>query len=264
MKKPVHILLILVASSIGISGCIGIAVPTDPPPSSTPITPSATVAFPTLRPTSTFTPPPSATPTAELPIGPGSLVFSDGFTTLKDWTALELAPGGIGVSDGRLVVSVRQANSLFMAISPVDPLGNAFFEVDVRPELCTQNDEFGLAFRVNEAFEHYRFTLTCEGKARVVGVIDGTERILVPDTTSTTIFPGLFLTNRLGVQMEDEQFRFFINGEEVFNDRDLALSTGRIGVVVRARQGGQTTASFDDFSVRLLETAPTPTPTDGS
>ena len=149
-----------------------------------------------------------------------------------------------------------------MAISPTDPVPNAYIEVEVRPELCTANDEFGIAFRVNDGFEHYRFTLTCLGKARVVGVIDGVERVLIPSSSSTAIFPGLLLTNRLGVQMENDQFRFYINDEEVFNDRDLSLTSGRIGLLVRARQSGQTTASFDNFNVRILQPAPTSTPSD--
>jgi hypothetical protein len=149
-----------------------------------------------------------------------------------------------------------------MAISPADPVTNAYIEVEVRPELCTANDEFGIAFRVNDGFEHYRFTLTCMGEARVVGVIEGKERVLIPSSPSTAILPGVFLTNRLGVQMENDKFRFYINDEIIFNDRDLSLTSGRIGLVVRARQSGQTTASFDNFIISNLQPAPTTTPSD--
>jgi hypothetical protein len=190
------------------------------------------------------------------------VIFSDDFSRELDWIAAELAPGGLSVSDDRLIMSVRQSNSLYMAISPTDPVTNAYLEVEVRPELCSTNDEFGLVFRVNEGFEHYRFTLTCQGEARVIGVIDGTERVLIPNSSSTAIFPGLYLSNRLGVLMENDQFRFFINGEEVFSDRDLSLTNGRVGLLVRARQSGQTTASFDDFTIRGLQPIPTSTTSD--
>ena len=131
----------------------------------------------------------------------------------------------------------------------------------MQPELCTNNDEFGLAFRISESFEHYRFTLNCQGEARVVGVVEGVERILVPNTTTTAIYPGLFLTNRLAVWMQGDQFRFYINGEEVFADRDPALSVGSVGLIVRARQSGQTTAAFEQFSVRSLVPMSSSTPT---
>jgi hypothetical protein len=62
--------------------------------------------------------------------------------------------------------------------------------------------------------------------------------------------------------MENDKFRFYINDEIIFNDRDLSLTSGRIGLVVRARQSGQTTASFDNFIISNLQPAPTTTPSD--
>lgn len=255
-------LLLFVAGCLFLSGCIGVDAQPMPTQTASPVAPSPTVAFPTLLPTSTFTPLPTGTATPDLSSSPGNTFFADRFSGDLTWAQAALAPGGLSLAQGRLVISVRQANSLYMAISPADPVPNTYLEVDVRPEICLDNDEFGLAFRINEDFEHYRFTLTCDGQARVVGVVEGVERILIPSTDSDAIFPGLFLTNRLGVQMEDDQFRFYINGEELFSDRDLSLPSGRFGLVVRARQSGQTTASFDNFSIRLLQPPTTNTPSD--
>jgi hypothetical protein len=252
-------LLIIVATWL--AGCIQLRTPSAPAPAPTAGTPSPTVFFPTLIPTPTITPNPTGSPTPDLSPGLGSEFFRDDFSADLGWIPAELAAGGVSLNNERLSLSVRQANSLYMAISPADPITNAYLEVEVQPELCSENDEFGMAFRLSEDFEHYRFTLTCQGEARVVGVVEGVERVIVPNTPSTSIYPGLFLSNRLSLIMENDQFRFFINGEEVFADRDLSLSTGRVGLVVRARQSGQTTASFDNFVIRLLQPTPAPTPT---
>lgn len=252
----------LLAATMGLVGCISANIQSTPIPSVAPITPSPTIFFPTLIPTSTFTPVPTGSPTPDLFAGLGDLIYRDDFTIDRGWTSLELAQGGASLSDDRLTLSVRQSNSLFMAISPSDPIYNAYLEVEVRPDLCSSNDEFGLAFRVNENFEHYRFTLTCQGEARVVGVIEGVERVLIANTSSTAIFPGLFLSNRLGVLMQGDTFRFFINDDEVFSDRDLSLVNGNVGLVVRARQSGQTTASFDNFLIRMLQPSSVSTTTD--
>lgn len=254
--------LLLYSLAFTMSGCVPFELPVQALPTATPQPPTATVAFPTLIPTSTFTPLPTGSPTPDLVSELGTIIFHDDFSNSMNWDAAELAPGGISFSEGRLIVSVRQTNGLYMAISPVDPLYNAYIEVDVRPELCSDNDEFGIGFRINDSFEHYRFVLTCEGEARVVGVVEGAERIIVPNSRSTTIFPGLFLSNRLGVLMQNDQFSFFVNGEELFSDRDLALSAGRVGLLVRARLSGQTTASFDNFTVQLLQPTATTTATD--
>lgn len=260
MHPKQSFVILSVSSCIALAGCIALEVPPEPTATATPLTPSPTIAFPTLIPTSTFTPVPTSSPAPDRPSDPGDVIFSDDFSRSLTWTPAELAPGGLSRSSERLFISVRQANSSYMAISPADPIPSAFVEVDVRPELCTANDEFGLAFRISEDFEHYRFTLTCDGQARVVGVVDGIERVLMPNLVSSAIFPGLLLTNRLAVQMEGDQFRFYINGEEVFTDRDPSLPSGYFGLFVRARQSGQTTASFDNYSVRNLQPAPTSTP----
>jgi hypothetical protein len=238
------------------TGCIQLQTPPAPAPSTTAATPSPTVLFPTLIPTPTITPVPTGSPTPDLSAGLGGEFFRDDFSADLGWIPAELAAGGISLSNERLFLSVRQANSLYMAISPADPVTNAFIEVEVRPEICSANDEFGIAFRIAEDFEHYRFTITCQGEARVIGVVEGVERVLLPNSPESAIFPGLFLSNRLGLFIEEDQFRFFINGEEVFSDRDPSLSTGRVGLVVRARQSGQTTASFDNFVIRLLQPTP--------
>lgn len=255
----IHALLIL---GLCLAGCVAVDIPAEPSATTSPVAPTATVAFPTLRPTSTYTPLPSGTSAPEPSPNPGNTIYSDDFSEELSWVPAELAAGGLSLSNGRLVISVRQTNGSYMAISPADPRPNAFVEVDARAELCSANDEFGLAFRVDEDFDHYRFTLTCQGEARVVGVVDGIERVLVPNTNSTSIFPGLLLNNRLSIQLEGDQFRFFINGEEVFNDRDTGLASGRFGLIVRARQSGQTTASFDNFTLRELQPGATTTPSD--
>ncbi len=244
--------IIFLCALPSLAGCLQIGTPSLPPPTPTPITPTPTVFFPTLIPTPTFTPIPTGSPTPDLTAGLGEVLFKDDFSQDLNWTMTALAPGGVTLRNERLTLSVRQANGLYMVLSPVDPIQNAYVEVEVRPEICSENDEYGIAFRINNNFDHYRFTLTCKGEARVVGVVEGSERILIPNTRATAIFPGLFLPNRLGILLLDDTFRFFINGEEVFSDRDTGLAEGRYGLVVRARQSGQMTASFDDFIVRTL------------
>ena len=127
-------LLLFLAGCFFLSGCIGVDAQPVPTPTASPAAPSATVAFPTLLPTSTFTPLPTGTATPDLSSSPGSMFFTDRFSGELNWVQAALASGGLSLSQGRLVISVRQANSLYMAISPADPVPNAFIEVEVRPE----------------------------------------------------------------------------------------------------------------------------------
>jgi len=253
--------VIITACALLLSSCVS----TRPAPTLTPIptppAPTPTVFFPTLVPTPTFTPEPIPSPTADITSGLGTIVFYDDFSQDQGWIPLHSNLGGSSLFDGRFSLSVRQANAFYTALSPVKEFTDGYLEAVVQAVLCTDDDEFGLMFRVDPSGGHYRFTLTCKGEARVTRVSEGSEVAVVPKTITNALLPGLLVDNRLGVIAEGDRFRFFINGEEVFNARDLGLRWGGLGLIVRARRGGQTTASFDNFIVRMLLNTPTPTHT---
>ncbi|MCJ7825814.1 MAG: hypothetical protein MUP44_13025 [Anaerolineales bacterium] len=234
-----------------------------PDPTPTPIptlpAPTPTVFFPTLIPTPTFTPEPTPSSTPDIASGLGMIVFLDDFSQDQGWNPLHSNLGGSSLYDGRFSLSVSQANSFYTALSPVQEFTDGYLEVMVQAVLCTDEDEFGLMFRVDPSGGHYRFTLTCKGEARVTRVFEGSEVAVIPKTITNALIPGLLVDNRLGIIAEGDRFRFFLNGDEVFSAHDLGLRWGGLGLIVHARRGGQTTASFDNFIVRAL--LPTPTAT---
>jgi hypothetical protein len=233
-----------------------------PPPSPVPpsITPSPTISFPTLIPTATITPEPSPTPTPDIIAGLAGLLLQDKFDQDRGWESPQVDYGGSGIVDGRFSLAVRQPSTFLIAIEPNLLVGDFLFEVSVRSDLCTLDDEYGILFRVNPDSEHYRFTLTCDGEARVSRTFGGSEAALIPKTRTNAVFDGLLVENRLGVLAVGEDLRFFINGIEVFSVRDTTSSVGKLGFIVRSRRGGQTTASFDDLAVYALLSTPTPKP----
>jgi hypothetical protein len=249
----------ITACALLLSSCVS----TRPAPTHTPMpilpAPTSTVFFPTLVPTPTFTPEPIPSPTADIASGLGTILFHDSFSQDQGWLAQNSNLGGSSLYDGRFSLSVRQAQAFYTALSPVKEFTDGYLEVVVRALLCTADDEFGLMFRVDPSGGHYRFTLTCQGEARVTRVLEGSEVAVIPKTITNALIPGLLVDNRLGVIADGDHFRFFINGEEVFSAHDIGLRWGGLGLIVRARRSGQTTASFDNFIVRTL--LPTPTPT---
>ncbi|MEJ2011563.1 MAG: hypothetical protein P8X64_04980 [Anaerolineales bacterium] len=225
------------------------AIPT-PILTSTPPAPTATFDFPTLIPTATLTPPPSPTPTADIMSGLGPLSFYDDFSSDRGWQVKIFGSGGAGLLDGRYSLSVREPFSIVIADSPAEPMQNGYLEVVARTVLCSQDDEYGLVFRSNGQGEYYRFSLNCAGEARLSRITVDGEHVLIPNTPVNFVFPGLLVDNRLGVLLEGETFRFFVNGSEVLSARDRVLPLGGTGLFVRTRQSGQTTALFDDFTLR--------------
>ncbi len=254
-------LILLLAGAAAMSGCLSVRpkpAPTPPPPTASP---TAVVIFPTLVPTATWTPPPTPSPASDLVVGLGDPIYVDDFRADRGWQLGEDALGATSIFQGELVIAVRQPNTARFALSPTDPLTDFYLEVTARAEICGPEDEFGLIFRSRGMDEHYRFSLTCAGQSRVVRFLPGTAAALVPFTDTYLALPGASTENRLAVMASGGIFRFLINGMEAFTARDPLLSSGRVGVFVRAGASGQTTVSFDDFSVRALLPAPTPSAT---
>jgi hypothetical protein len=189
------------------------------------------------------------------------VLYQDNFDNNLGWEIGLSEIGGASFINGRLSLAVRQSNSYYFIHSPAQSMTSFFLEVSMRSELCTNGDEFGVMYRVNNTNEHYRFALTCDGEARVSRLMETGEVALIPITQTYAAFPGLLVDNQIGVWADGNNFRFFINGLEVFTARDGVLKAGGLALFVRSRRGGQTTVSFDKMIARALLPTPIPTST---
>ena len=243
-----------------LTSCVNVNPQPTMTPSPIPPSPTATVFFPTLVPTQTPTPLPTPMPTlARLP-SLGEVIFSDSFDEDKGWLITEVGYGGASLVNGRLGLALQQSQSFYSVLSPIASLYDFYVEVDVRADICADNSEFGLMFRVSPTQEHYRFTVNCSGEAKVLLLYGGSELVLMPFTQTNVALPGILSENRLGVYASGSTYVFYINGAEVFSVQNGTLSGGSIGVILRSRSEEQTTVSFDNFTVwSILPASTTPT-----
>lgn len=230
-------------------------------PSPTTQPPTPTFLFPTLVPTTTQTPLPSPTVTPDIIAGLDKVLFQDRFTSQTDWETLETRVGGASYLDGRFSLAVNQPHTYYSALSPAPIFQDGYLEVQARAVLCSDGDTYGLIFRVTPSGDHYRYTISCTGEVRVSRISGGEEFVLLPDTRTNAVLSGLLVDNHMTVLLSGDEFHFFLNGVEVYSDEDDKLPAGGAGLIVRARAGGQTTVSFDNFIVRSLKPIPTVTST---
>jgi hypothetical protein len=188
------------------------------------------------------------------------MIFEDPFDSNLGWDLGQTEVGGASLVEERLSLAVRRSNSFYFIQSPAPTISDFYLEITVRSELCSEDDEFGVMFRYQPMVGHYRFALTCDGRARVSRVLEAGEIVLVPLTQTYAMFPDQLVDNRVGIWASGNQFRFYINGLEVFSASDRALTFGELATFVRSRRSSQTTVSFDDFLVRSLSPSPTASP----
>lgn len=239
----------LLGLALLLGGCISLSPPAISTSSPIPATSTPTFAFPTLIPTATQTPPPTASPTSDPRIGLGRVVFFDDFDHDLGWQFQIFGSGGAGLLDGAYSLSARQSFTRVIGYSPAEISANGYLEVTVLPILCSNDDEYGLVFRTNPSGEYYRFTLSCAGLARLSRISPAGELVLLADTRPDSVFPGPLVSNTLAVRMEGEILTLFVNGSEIARTRDTVLGSGGLGVFIRTRQGGQATVQFDDFTL---------------
>jgi hypothetical protein len=224
------------------------ASPTDTPP----LTATATVAFPTVIPSSTWTPVPTLTPTVDVRPGLGEVILQEPFDDPSAWNLQSSDSGASGISDGRLTLAVRRSR-VYQSTSRESPVvGDFYAEVEVHTNLCTAGDEFGLTARGNDLGEHYRFLIGCDGTARITRFLENGSRALTLRVETPAIIPGAPAVNRLAVWANGFDLKLFVNGDEVIAARDAALDQGTFGLIVRAGSGGQVAVGFDNLIVRAL------------
>jgi hypothetical protein len=243
------------------TGCTAeIPIPTHTP-TSAPVAPTPSLAFPTLRPSPTWSPIPMPSRATTSGLNLGAVWYADDFSQEGDWNLGEDLSGATSIADGHLTLAVRQAGAFRLAKSPAQAGADFFFQVSVNPELCSPGDVFGVAFRIGANDQHYRYGLTCEGGVRAFRFSPGDSASLALLEASNAIIPGPDVTNRLGVSMEGERMRFFVNDIQILSTHDAALTQGGFGLFVRAAGGQQLTVSFDDLEIWHLVSTGAGTPT---
>jgi hypothetical protein len=183
------------------------------------------------------------------------LLLTDHFTSAELWNPGTSEEAGIEVSRGRLTIAAQPGvNAFRLRKEPV--LGAFYAEITARPSLCRDADEYGLLFRAPSNAAYYRFTLTCNGRARTDRVRMGKAYPLHEAILSADVPPGAPGEVRLGVWASGPDLRFFLNGRYQFSVNDPTLKSGAIGAF--ARSVGQTpvTVTFSDLSIYSVTYAP--------
>jgi hypothetical protein len=207
---------------------------------------------------------PTATSTPDLISGLGPVIYREPFSNDTGWTGQVTANGGYSLVNGWMRLAVRVPNAAINVFSPSLELRDYYVEMTIRADLCSEDDEAGFLFRVVDPLNYYRFSMTCQGGARVTRIIDGGEVALIPITETFAAFPGALVENQIAVLASGPAMTFFINGTEVFSTQDATFTMGSLGLYVHSRRSGQTTVSFDDLIVRDLLPPPEGTTTSPS
>lgn len=237
------------------AACLPLSTPPSPlptdtlaPPTNTPT--STPVWFP---PTATNTPYPTATLpiTATVVIEPqyGALIFSDDFSDSGFWQESRSSLGSAAVSNQELTLALTEKGEYIYSLRREPELRDFYLEITASPSICRGEDEYGLLIHFTESEDFFRFSLTCDGRARVDRFFNGKPSSPQPLTYSGAIPPGAPSSSRLAILVVGRQMDFYVNNEYIFTVSDPNIPEGKLGLFIRSQTQEAMTVNFSDLQV---------------
>jgi hypothetical protein len=209
--------------------------------------------------TDTLTPAPTQTPMISLPAEAGERIFYDPLNDNRfGWTLTKTEEGTSAFSNGLFVFTVNTQYTALVSTLPRDIPSDGYIEVTVQTIICGAGiDTFGIIFR-NQGEHSYRFAITCRGQLRLerYAGFDMDGRSEWKDTLG--LLQGAPAANRIGVMMQGNIFRFFVNGAEAFSRSDPVSIKGGAGLFVHSEKSRMLSVGFDDLAVYQSAHSPKP------
>jgi hypothetical protein len=193
------------------------------------------------------------------------LQFTDNFDQPGLWKISAVANSSGSVTGNRLILSISGQGPVYVTALRNQPaLGNFYAEVTVKLSLCGEKDQFGMIFHASPDNAYYRFTVRCDGQARIE-IFRSFSTFPLLDWLSSGDAPTAAPAEvKLGVWVVGGEMRFFLNDHFQFTIKDPVLRAGTLGLFAFAGDKDPITASFSDLSAYSVSyTSPTPslTPT---
>ena len=160
--------------------------------------------------------------------------------------------GSAEYSTNRLTLAVQQPQGNTYSFRSYPILQNAYVKITTSISLCQGNDSYGLLFRSSSVLDFYCLSINCNGLMRLERFRAGVMNPLGDWTISSQISAGAPLTLRLGVWMNGNTFRVFINDAFQMEAKDSIFSSGYLGVFARSAGDTSVTVNFSDLKVYSL------------
>ena len=182
--------------------------------------------------------------------------YLETFDSIGTWTTGEdISAVGI-VAGGVYEMSLEQSGDIFW-VTAGQTFADGEYEVEITPLEGTQDNGYGMLFRVNEEDDSfYIFKISSDGFVYIGHCADSCleQKALVGQDwfASPSVKQGFDVTNRLRAVVSGSEMIFYVNGEEVGQTSNDALGQGDIGLMAETFTPGGLRVTFDNFTVLPL------------
>ncbi len=179
-----------------------------------------------------------------------SVLFSDDFSNpASGWDQTDSDASSAGYSNGAYVIKVNQAQYLVWTHA-----GQNFTDVDIEVDATltsgTENNEFGLMCRYQDADNYYFAEIASDGYFAIGKETSGERVYLTNDFEATTLVTAGNTANHLRMTCSGETITLYINGMKAPEVTDSTYATGDIGLIAGTFDDAQLEISFDNLEVK--------------
>lgn len=247
-----QVAVLLTAQPSGTPGPTQTAQPTSLPPQAT-LVPAETSTPTTMG---VLSPTPSAQDPAVYLGSPTSVdTLDSGKSFGLDATGYDDDYTSIHVENGALVLTSRYATGYRGWRTGGPKVKNAYTEATIQVGECSGTDLYGLIVRSPDFIKGYWFQVTCEGNW-AYGYWDGENYVELSASSnpSSSVLTGSNQINRLGVLASGENYKLFINGQQVGEVNDGTFTeAGSYGMLITSRNTPNFTIYTQEFKVWKLQ-----------
>jgi hypothetical protein len=136
----------------------------------------------------------------------------------------------------------------FICSAPIGIQSDVAISVQIKQITGTDRAYFGISLRYSGAGNFYDFLITSNSTWLFEKTARSTTSVIVPETASPALRPGLNKVNTLLVRVKGTHFDFFINGTRVGQANDSTFSSGLMGLI----GANDTDVAFNNFQVATL------------
>ncbi len=213
--------------------------------------PTATIDWFPTTPTATHTPVPTLEPTPDMRPGLGKVIYEDDFSDRSRWATGLTEDGSIAYGVNEITLAISKPQKTLQTQPKGLQLDDFYLEITANPSLCSENDVYGILFRVNSRYDYYRLLVSCAGKVRIERVRQATTNVLQDWVFAGKIPPGAPLMVNLGLWVSGSSIRLFAEDFFLFEVEDNSFASGSIGLY--ARSGGTTPLTVNFRSLYIYE-----------
>ena len=215
----------------------------------TPVPANTVVWFPataTPRPLNTPTPFPTVNVLPQL----GSVLLSDDFSDDRNWQTYRSPAGNAVISNNELTLALQNSKNSIASYSSLPQMGDYYLSMNVSLSLCANaNDWYGIAFRIQDSDNTYRWLFNCLGQTRVDRVYHGRVYLISDWDINGAIKPAAPQKFSVGIAAVGSSLRFYANNTLLTEEEDTIFTTGGYGLLASSEGLSPLTVSFSDFKL---------------